>query len=171
MVDSFDSGIVKSDQIRPQVDTPLQNFTAELYSGRLDRFAGGGYGTEIKMTEDGPQITEEHLSISDIDPDLNFLPATSLSAEEKAAIEAKPVLPDEDTITCAPLTKEQIEKFGKGPIGYKCDETPVSEWSDYQKEKYMDQHQIHLAPYDSVAKTDDGYLVFHPKKVVRRLFY
>lgn len=162
MVDSFDSGIVKSEQVSPHIAKPLQNFADELYSGKLDRFGGGGRGTEIKMTEEGPQIKEDYLREAELDPQLVFFPASSLSPEEKAAIEAMPVLPDEETITCSPLTKEQTEKFGDGPIGLKCDAKPVSEWTDYQKEQYPEQNQIHLYPETLVAKTDDGYLVFHP---------
>ena len=162
MVDSFDSGIVKSEQVSPHINQPLQNFANELYSGKFGRLGEGGYSTEIKMTEDGPQIKEERIRKSEIDPDLKFSPASSLTPEVKAAIEAKPVLPEEDTITCAPMSKEQEEKYAGQTIGLKCDEKPVSEWTEYQKEKYQRQHQIHITPDTMIAKTDDGYLVFHP---------
>jgi hypothetical protein len=78
------------------------------------------------------------------------VPMEQLSAEERARIEARQELPRFVGGHC---------RNGEEFCGIAEDSSSLT---PQEKEKYIEDHRLHLQHGDKVAKTDDGYLVIHP---------
>lgn len=114
----------------------------------------------VHLSAQGPVIEKHGMGSSPLES--TAIPQEQLSAIERLALEAAPPMPTDKANICAPLTKEDREHLGPGPISY-CKLKPVSQWNDEEKTQYIEQSRLHLVPGEKVARTPNGdYLIINP---------